>query len=121
MIYGRTQWVQAAANELTRATTCEIEVPLALFEPWEISFTYPDSMVSAIMAAQQDPAFYLPQFHGRVFTLSEIQEVVTACGLPGDTWGMNLPSHLANYIEAQIWNHQPLHAFRRMQKGQQHT
>jgi hypothetical protein len=46
-----------------------------------------------------------------VFTLDEIQEVVAACGLPGESWGTTLPSHLANYIEAQIWYHQPLHEF----------
>lgn len=111
MIYGATKWIQAVTNELTRATTREIEVPLTLFQPCDISFTYPDSMVSAIMAAEQDPASYLPEFHGHVFTLDEIQEVVTARGLPGETWGTTLPGHLANYIEAQIWNHRPLHEY----------
>jgi hypothetical protein len=119
MIYGRTNWVQASANELTQATTRQIEVPLALFEPEEISFTYPDSMVSAMMAAAQDLACYLPEFHGRVFTLEEIQAVVAALGLPGETWGTTLPSHLANYIEAQIWNHRRLHEYWEVQAAKQ--
>ena len=108
MVLGRTKWMQTAIDPATVATTAEIEVPLALFEPCDISFTYPDSMVSAMLASQQDPAYYLPEYHGRVFTLAEISAIIEAHGLPGETWGTNLPSHLANYVEAQVWNRQPL-------------
>lgn len=113
MVLGRTKWMQAAIDPATVATTAEIEVPLALFEPCDISFTYPDSMVSAMLASQQDPAYYLPEYHGRVFTLSEISTIIEMHGLPGETWGTTLPSHLANYIEAQVWNRLPLLEFQR--------
>jgi hypothetical protein len=108
LILGRTKWVKTALDAVTRATTEEIEVPLALFAACDISFTYPDSMVSFMLASQKDPACYLPEFHGKVFTLAEMSAIVDTCGLPGETWGANLPSHLANYIDAQVWNRQPL-------------
>lgn len=113
MVLGRTKWLQMALDPTTVATTVEIEVPLALFEPCDISFTYPDSMVSAMLASQKDPAYYLPEYHGCVFTLSEISDIIEAYGLPGDRWGTALPSHLANYVEAQVWNHRPLVEYRR--------
>jgi hypothetical protein len=113
MVLGRTKWMQTAIDPTTVATTAEIEVPLALFEPCDISFTYPDSMVSAMVASQKDPTYYLPEYHGRVFTLSEIATIIEAHGLPGETWGTTLPSHLANYVEAQVWNRQPLLEFQR--------
>lgn len=112
MVLGRTQWMQAAVNELTLATTSEIEVPLALFTAEDISFTYPDSMVSAMLAYHKDPRYYLPDYHGKLFTLSEILAVLEEHGLPGGTWGNNLPPDWANYIEAQVWNRAPLLAWR---------
>ena len=107
MVLGKTKWMQTALDPATVASTEEVVVPLALFEAGDISFTYPDSMVSAMVASQKDPAYYLPEYHGQVFTLSEISTIVGTYGLPGKTWGANLPSHLANYVEAQIRNHQP--------------
>ncbi len=113
MVLGKTKWMQTALNPATVASTEEAVVPLALFEAGDISFTYPDSMVSAMVASQKDPAYYLPEYHGHVFTLSEISTIIGTYGLPGETWGANLPGHLANYVEAQIWNHQPLLKYRR--------
>lgn len=101
----------SAADPVTLATTAEILTPLSLFDEREISFTYPDSMVSALMAARQDPECYLPEYHGQVFTLSEIRSIVETLGLPGEKWGTTLPGHLANYIEAQVWNREVLLRF----------
>jgi hypothetical protein len=114
MVLGRSKWMQVALDAVTVATTAEILVPLALFEARDISFTYPDSMVSAMMASQKDSACYLPEYHGRVFTLAEIRTIIDTYGLPSETWGASLPSHLANYIEAQVWNHRPLLEFKRV-------
>ena len=113
MALGRSKWMQTALDATTVATTAEIEVPLALLKACDVSFTYPDSMVSAILASQKDPAYYLPGFHGCVFTLAEIETIVEELGLPGETWGASLPSHMANYIEAQVWNHEPLLEYNR--------
>ncbi len=112
MILGRTRWLQAAADAVTLATTAEIQVPLSLFQEGEISFTYPDSMVSFWLADLKDAEYYLPEYHGKVFTLPEIRSIVETNGLPGETWGNKLPENLANYIEAQVWNREPLVEFK---------
>jgi hypothetical protein len=113
MVLGRSRWLQTAADAVTLATTSEIQVPLSLFRECDVSFTYPDSMVSMLLTNQQDPDYYLPDYHGKVFTLPEIRSIVESNGLPGEKWGSNLPSFLANYIEAQVWNHKPLVEYKR--------
>jgi hypothetical protein len=112
MVLGRSKWLLTAVDEVTRATTVEIEVPLSLFGEGDISFTYPDSMVTSLLAYQKNPEHYLPDYHGKVFTLAEIRDIIETKGLPGDSWGNNIPSHLANYIEAQVWDHRPLLAYK---------
>jgi hypothetical protein len=108
MMLGRSKWIQTLLDAPTRATTVEIELPLCLFNEWDVSFTYPDSMVSFIENYQKNEESYLPEYHGKVFTLCEICSIVEANGLPGERWGMKLSSDLPNYIEAQVWNHEPL-------------
>jgi len=113
MILGRSKWLLSAADTATLSTTAEIQVPLALFQECDVSFTYPDSMVSMMVANQKEAEYYLPDYHGKLFTLSEIRAIVESNGLPGEKWGTNLPSYLANYIEAQVWNPKPLLEYRR--------
>lgn len=113
MAFGRTRWMLNDLDAATLATTTEIEVPLSLFQECDLSFTYPDSMVSFLLAQEKESEYYLPDYHGKVFTLSEIRSIVEANGLPGEKWGTNLPSSMPNYIEAQAWNHEPLLEFKR--------
>ena len=113
MVLGRSKWIETALDAATRATTVEIQVPLALFRECDVSFTYPDSMVSFMLDNQRDLEYYLPEYNGRVFTLSEIRAIVEANGLPGDQWGTDLPSYFGNYIEAQIWDHEPLSEYKK--------
>jgi hypothetical protein len=113
MMLGRSKWLLSAADAVTLATTAEIQVPLSLFQEGDVSFTYPDSMVSFMVANQKESEYYLPDYHGKLFTLSEILSIVQANGLPGERWGTNLPGHLANYIEAQVWNQKPLREYMR--------
>lgn len=112
MVLGRSRWLLDAADAATLAATAEIQIPLTIFGEDDVSFTCPDSMVSLMLAEQKDPEYFLPDYHGRLFTLSEIRAIVEANGLPGDGWG-NLPEGLANYIEAQVWNREPLLAYER--------
>jgi hypothetical protein len=53
-------------------------------------------------------AYYQPEYHRRVFTLAEIMALVEQKGLPEENWDANLPDDLAPYIEAQVWNGEPL-------------
>ena len=113
MAFGRSRWMQNDLDALTLATTTEIEVPLALFEECDVSFTYPDSMVSFLLANEKESEYYLPDFHGKVFTLTEVRSIVEAKGLPGEKWGANLPGSMPNYIEAQVWKYEPLLQYKR--------
>jgi hypothetical protein len=112
MAFGRTRWMQTSLDAVTLATTTEIEVPISLFQECDVSFTYPDSMVSFLLAREKHPDYYLPDFHGIVFTLSEIRCIIESSGLPGEKWGTNLPGSMPNYIESQVWNHAPLIEYR---------
>lgn len=111
MVFGRTRWLDLNADPITLATTAEMDIPISLFTAQDISFTYPDSMISRLLAEQKDPDYYLPDYHGKLFTLPEMVSIVASKGLPGVAWGNNLPPTLANYIEAQVWNQQILFDF----------
>jgi hypothetical protein len=112
MILGRSKWLRTQVDATTLATTTEIHIPLAIFRECDLSFTFPDSMVSWMLANEKEPTYYLPEVHGKVFTLSEIRAIEAARGLPGESWGTNLPISLACYVEAQVWNQAPLQAYR---------
>lgn len=114
MVWGRSKWIETMLDSITQATTVEIHVPLSLFCEETISFTYPDSMVSYLLNLERNPAYYLPEYHGRVFTLAEMREILERNGQPGYRWGTELPAEMANYIEAQVWDHEPLLALKQM-------
>jgi hypothetical protein len=113
LVLGWSKWLRADIDAVTLSTTTQIEVPLSLFQECDISFTYPDSMISFPLAEDKSSEYYLPDYHGQVFTLSEICSIVEANGLPGETWGNHLPAFWPNYIEAQVWNHRPLLEYKR--------
>lgn len=111
LVYGRTRWLDLHGDAATLATTAEIDVPIALFTARDISFTYPDSMVTRRLAEQKEADYYLADFHGKLFSLDEMVAIVTAQGLPGTGWGNTLPEVYPNYIEAQVWNKRALLEF----------
>jgi hypothetical protein len=119
MVWGRSKWMETMIDEVTLATTEEIRVPLSLFSEHVLSFTYPDSMVSFLLNIERNPAYYLPEYHGQVFTYSEMRAILEANGLPGYRWGSELPGGMANYIEAQVWDHESLLAYMQMNKNRE--
>jgi hypothetical protein len=106
MVLGDSKWLvkQAPIPE----AHAEIRIPLSAFTNYDVSFTYPDSMVSLWLSREKPVEYYLPGYHGKIFTLSEILAIVEEKGLPEDAWKTDLPAYLAPYIEAQVWNHAPL-------------
>ena len=108
LVLGRPKWTEISADAKTIATTDEISVPMSILSTVDVSFTYPDSMVSAIMAAEKNPDYYEPDYHGKVFTLKQIVGIIEQNGLPGEGWQTRMPTHYAHYIEAQVWNQQLL-------------
>lgn len=108
MVLGSSKWILAHVEVETAA---EIRIPLSVFAEGDVSFTYPDSMISLWFGRDKPLEYYQPDYHGKVFTLSEILAIVEMKGLPEEAWETNLPPDLAPYIEAQVWNHKLLLAF----------
>jgi hypothetical protein len=108
---GNPPWLERAADPATIASTARIQVPVSIFDECDVSFTYPDSMVTLLMEDLKDPKIYQPDYHGKLFTLSEMRAIVAIKGLPDEGWETRAPDHLAHYIEAQVWNRKPLVEF----------
>jgi hypothetical protein len=114
---GNPPWLERAADPATVASTVRIEVPVSLFAEGDISFTYPDSMVTLLLENLKNPEIYQPDYHGKVFTLSEMRAIVAVKGMPDEGWETRVPDHLAHYIEAQVWNREALLEFMRGWNG----
>lgn len=82
---------------------CELRVPLAAFAAAGISFTYGDTFPAM---RYQDGRPY----RGQVYTLAELPAVVRAYGLP-QIWNPEGQHGPDRYIEAQIWDDEPLRSF----------
>jgi hypothetical protein len=111
MVLGSSKWMAKVAPD--KKLHAEIRIPLCVFTEYDVSFTYPDSMVSLWFGRDKPSEYYLPEYHGKVFTIPEVLSIVSARGLPEEKWETNLPSDLAPYIEAQVWNHEPLAEYKK--------
>ena len=103
-VVGRPKWAIASSEAATMEETGEIQVPLSVFDEQEISFTYPDSMLSDTMVSKKGHPEYDPEYHGRLFTLTEMEKLICRKSLPVGGWHPDLPAALAHYIEMQVWN-----------------
>ena len=112
LVLGRSKWVERMADPATLATTSAIQVPLSILAEGDVSFTYPDSMVTYFLELRQDPEVYQPDYHGRVFTLSQIRKIVDEKGLPEEGWETKTAADVAHYVEAQVWNRRLLVEYR---------
>ena len=92
-------------------------IPLSVLPPETLTFTYPDSMASLPLATKD---VHLPDrkpYHGQVFTLREIEDVIARFGMPGHQ-GQTAPLKTHDrFIEVQVWDDRPL---RRYLKGRRH-
>jgi hypothetical protein len=82
----------------------KIEIPITDFEPNQVSFTYPDSMVSYWLQSQRERDYYRSAYHGQVFTLAEIQKIIDRFGIPEREWQIDPHRKYDLFIEAQVWN-----------------
>ncbi len=95
----RARWIEAGYNGESLA----LQFPVSDFQPEQVSFTYPDSMISYWLKSQADPVFYRPEYHGQVFVLSEINKTIDAFGIPGEEWQTEETRKYDLFIEAQVW------------------
>ncbi len=86
----------------------ELTLPLQKFPEEKISFTYPDSMASMLL--KEDQSFNKP-YHGQVFTLKEITEVVHQYGFPKDQAERTSRFLYPCYVEMQLWCDSPILEF----------
>ena len=67
MVLGSSKWlVEVSPNPEKHA---EIRIPLSLLAEEDVSFTYPDSMISHWFGREKPVEYYQEELHGRVFTL----------------------------------------------------
>lgn len=81
----------------------EITIPLVAFDPGSVSFTYGD-LFPAMRYQDGRP------YRGRVYTLAELPELVRLYGLPQE-WNAEGKLAPERYIEAQVWDDEPLQPF----------
>ncbi|PCJ15088.1 MAG: hypothetical protein COB02_18385 [Candidatus Cloacimonadota bacterium] len=75
----------------------------------QLSFTFPDSMVSKWLATQKDKIFYQKKYHGQVFTKNEILNILNEISIPTHEWKTQANRKYDFFIEAQIWDLSDLH------------
>jgi hypothetical protein len=80
MVLGRSKWIQTMLDAGTLATTIEIQVPLSIFRECDVSFTYPDSMVSFMLDNERHPE-YLDFGQIRLLTWTLTNRAI--CGIIG--------------------------------------
>jgi hypothetical protein len=98
-VVDRSVWIEEGFNgEFAMVSRSSSDFPAT-----QISFTYSDSMVSYWLQSQIHQEFYHPEYHGQVFTSSEIEGVIDLFGIPQAEW-RSVPTRKYDFfIEAQAW------------------
>lgn len=82
-----------------------VKIPLTDFHPEQISFTYPDSMVSFQFHDEPKLSLYRKKCNGKIFTIHEIEDVINKYGFPTETkWQSEESLKYDRYIEVQVWD-----------------
>jgi hypothetical protein len=99
-VVNRAIWIEDGYNHKSRS----ISIPISAFNPDTVSFTYPDSMISYWLKDRVDRIFYRPEYHGRVFGLEEISQIIGQFGIPDREWQTEASRKYDLFIEAQVWD-----------------
>jgi hypothetical protein len=94
------------ADGLDQSRPQSLVMALAAFSPGMLTFTYGDSMASFPGAAK--PNHLTRDYHGTVFDLDEIRDVVARFGMPSDRWKTDPSMLYAKFIEVQVWDDRPI-------------
>jgi len=100
LIVGECQWLQSWYQQ-----GCELLIPLTTFHKEQISFTYGDTFPAM---RYQDGKPY----RRAVYTLAELPELIEQYGLP-QVWNADGKHGPDRYIEAQVWDDEPLQPYLR--------
>jgi hypothetical protein len=99
-VIDRSAWIEEGYHGQSKA----VQIPISEIDPNRVSFTYPDSMVSCWLKSQTQQAFYHPEYHGKVFRLSEIDRAIEQFGIPNREWETDAIRKYDLFIEAQVWD-----------------
>lgn len=80
-------------------------IPLSTIKDKQVSFTYPDSMISYQLFFQRDSLkikYDKKDYYGQVYLLDELHDTVSKYGLPSGELRNGRPD-FDMYIEMQIW------------------
>jgi len=92
--------------------TQEVSIPLSFFDSGSVSITYPDSFVSMGFMPEFGLAVEEKPFHGKVFRLSDLPQLVAEYGMPNDDYRKDYKNYVneefEKFIEVQVWDDSPL-------------
>jgi len=95
----------------------EIRIPLDNIDHRSISFTYPDSFTSMGITRRFGIKYEARPYHGKVFLLHELQDVIDEFGMPEDIPLLDYSEYhkenLETYIEVQVWSDEPVISYTR--------
>lgn len=93
----------------------EVRLPLDNIDPKTISFTYPDSFTSMGILGRFGIEHEKKPYHGEVYLLDELEDVIREFGMPADPEMANFSEYhkgdLEIYVEAQLWTDEPISSY----------
>ncbi|MGH3728660.1 MAG: hypothetical protein ACRDTU_07880 [Micromonosporaceae bacterium] len=109
-VLGVSRWFRGLSPDAQ-----EITVPLAELPDDATSFTYPDSFTSMGYGPRFGVPYEPRPYHGKVFRLRELANVVAKYGIPQDAPEPDYEGYhrrdFETYIEIQLWSDAPLERF----------
>ena len=94
-----------------------VRLPLSLFRSEMLSFTFTDSYFTFSERNLRGVAIPERPYHGHVYRLEDLPALAREFGLPGDRWRDEPDRRFDVYIEAQIWDDEPLFPFMQPRTG----
>jgi hypothetical protein len=95
-VVGRSAWIEESYNSQFGMVQLSItDLPAA-----QISFTYPDSMISYWLQSQAGQDFHHPEYHGQAFNYNEICQIIDRFGVPDEKWRTKAVHKHDLFIEA---------------------
>ncbi len=83
-------------------------MPLSVFPKDVLAFTMPDSMASLPIGTRDEFRAERRPYHGKVFSLDEIRQVIAEFGMPGDRWQNDHSRRFDRFVEVQVWDESPV-------------
>ncbi|MDL2403709.1 hypothetical protein [Rhizobium mayense] len=96
------------ADGKDRSRPNSLVMPLNAFPEGTITFTIPDSMASLPIAKHHKYELERQPYHGQVFSLEEIRDVVAKFGMPNESWAADPRKRFDRFVEVQVWDDRPI-------------